>query len=89
MREEKITFEAVIRRVPDIDGAYVDIPFDVETVFGKKWVKVHVLFDTVPYDGSIVRMRTPGHILGMRRDIRKALGKQPGDTVQVTVWERE
>ena len=34
-------FTAVIRKVPDIDGAYVEIPFDVREEFGKGRVKVH------------------------------------------------
>lgn len=81
-------FDAVIRKVPDIDGAYVEIPFDVRQVFSKGRVKVHAAFDGVPYDGSIVRMGTPGHILGLRKDIRRQIGKQPGDIVHVTVQER-
>ena len=38
-------FDAVIQKVPDIDGAYVNIPFDVKKEFGKGRVKVHVDFD--------------------------------------------
>ena len=82
-------FDATIQKVPDIDGAYVEIPFDVREIFGKGRVKVHATFDGVPYDGSLVRMGAPGHILGVRKDIRAQLGKQPGDTVTVTVQERE
>lgn len=81
-------FDAVIRKVPDLDGAYVEIPFDVRQVFGRGRVKVHATFDGAPYDGSLVRMGTPGHILGLRKDIRAKIGKQPGDTVHVTVRER-
>ncbi len=82
-------FSAVIRKVPQIDGAYVEIPFDVRAVFGKGRVKVRATFDGVPYDGSLVRMGTPGHILGIRKDIRAQIGKQTGDTVRVTIQERE
>ncbi|WP_295583078.1 DUF1905 domain-containing protein [uncultured Oscillibacter sp.] len=82
-------FSAVIRKVPQIDGAYVEIPFDVRAVFGKGRVKVRATFDGVPYDGSLVRMGTPGHILGIRKDIRAKIGKQPGDAVRVTLRERE
>ena len=78
-------FTAVIRKVPDIDGAYVEIPFDVREEFGKGRVKVHATFDGVGYDGSLVRMGTPCHILGLRKDIRARIGKQPGDTVTVTL----
>ena len=57
-------FDAVIRKVPDIDGAYVEFPHDVQALFGKGRVKVAATFDGVPYAGSLVRMGTPGHIPG-------------------------
>lgn len=81
-------FDAVIRKVPDQDGAYVEIPFDVKAAFGKGRVPVRATFDGCPYDGSLVRMGTPCHIIGIRRDIRAAIAKQPGDTVHVTLQER-
>ena len=81
-------FTAVIRKVPDIDGAYVEIPFDVREEFGTGRVKVHATFDGVGYDGSLVRMGTPCHILGLRKDIRTRIGKQPGDTIAVRLQER-
>ena len=46
-------------------------------LFGKGRVQVAATFDGVPYAGSLVRMGTPGHILGMRKDIRAQIGKQP------------
>ncbi len=33
----------------------------------------------------LVRMGTPCHIIGIRMDIRARIGKQPGDTVKVTM----
>jgi|GEM_PF-185222 len=81
-------FDAVIRKNPDMDAAYVEIPFDVEAAYGRKRVPVHATFDGVPYNGQLVRMGTPGHILGIRKDIRAAIGKQAGDTVCVTLRER-
>lgn len=81
-------FDAEIKKVPDIDGAYVEIPFDVKEEFGKGRVKVHATFDGVEYDGSLVRMKTPCHIIGIRKDIRAQIGKQPGDQVHVTLRER-
>ena len=89
MRTIKQEFTAVIKKVPDIDGAYVEIPFDVKAVFGKGRVKVHATFDGEPYDGSLVRMGTPCHIIGIRKDIRAKIGKQAGDTVRITVEERK
>ncbi|MCI9273424.1 MAG: DUF1905 domain-containing protein [Clostridiales bacterium] len=82
-------FTAVIQKVPDIDGAYVEIPFDVKKEFGKGRVPVLAHFDGVPYEGSLVKMGTPCHILGLRKEIRRKIGKQPGDLVEVTVQERE
>lgn len=87
---ERYEFEAQIKKVPDIDGAYIEIPFDVKAVFGKGRVKVHVIFDkSFSYDGSLVRMKTPCHILGVRKDLRRLIGKQPGDIINVCLWERE
>lgn len=82
-------FDAVIRKVPDIDGAYVEFPYDVKKEFGKGRVKVYATFDGAPYEGSLVRMGTPGHIIGLRKDIRAQIAKQPGDSVHVTIRERE
>lgn len=82
-------FIAIIKKVPDIDGAYVEIPFDVKEEFGKGRVLVHATFDGEPYDGQLVRMGTPCHIIGLRKDIRSKIRKQSGDSVYVTLHERE
>ena len=76
-------------------GAYVMFPYDVRAEFGKGRVKVHAAFDGEPYDGSIVNMgvKNPDgsvcYILGILKDIRKKIGKQPGDTVRVVIKEQE
>ena len=75
-------------------GAYVPFPYDLRAEFGKGRVKVHATFDGEPYDGSIVNMgvkNTDGsvcYIIGILKDIRAKIGKQPGDTVRVTIKER-
>jgi hypothetical protein len=84
-------FDAIIHKVPDIDGAYVVFPYDLKAMFGKGRVKVHATFDGVPYEGSIVNMGTKredgsvAYIVGLRKDIRLKIGKQVGDTVHVTI----
>ncbi len=83
-----IAFDALIHKVPDLDGAYVEIPFDVKAVYGKGRMPMHATFDGHPYDGSLVRMGTPCYILGLRKDIRAAINKQPGDQVHVTLRPR-
>lgn len=89
MNDKVYEFDATLIKVPDIDGAYIEFPYDVKEEFGKGRVKVSATFDGIPYDGSLVRMKTLGHILGVRKDIREKIGKQPGDVVHVTVMERE
>jgi len=81
-------FEAEIKKVPDIDGAYIEIPFDVKAEFGKGRVPVRATFDGEPYEESLIKMGTPCHILGIRKDIRVKIGKQPGEIVKVTIEER-
>ena len=87
-------FEAVIQKVPDQDGAYIAVPFDIKEVFGKGRLPVHATFDCEPYDGSIVNMgvKKPDgsicYIIGIRKDIRAKIGKQPGDSIKVTIEER-
>ncbi|NLD82547.1 MAG: DUF1905 domain-containing protein [Clostridiales bacterium] len=82
-------FDAVILKNPDMDAAYVEIPFDVKAAYGKGRVSVHATFDGFPYDGQLVRMGTPCHLIGIRKEIRQKIGKQPGDTVHVTLRERK
>ncbi len=80
-------FKSLIKKVDGIDGAYVEFPYDVRTLFGKGRVKVRATFDGVEYFGSLVRMKTPGHIIGLRKDIRAQIGKGPGDVIDVTIEE--
>ena len=85
---DRMEFDVLIVKNPDMDAAYVEIPFDVKAVYGRGRVPIHAEFDGEPYDGQLVRMGTPCHILGIRKDIRAKIGKQPGDTVHVILRER-
>ncbi len=89
MNEKTYSFKAVILKNPDMDAAYIEFPYDVRKEFGKGRVKVHALFDSYPYEGSLVRMGTDCHIIGIRKDIRKVIGKTFGDTITVEIRERE
>ena len=84
-----LEFDAVILQNEDMDAAYVKVPFDIKAMFGKGRLSVHAIFDGVPYDGQIVKMGTPCYTIGVRKDIRKQMGKSFGDTVHVTFYERE
>ena len=87
-------FDAIIQKVPDQDGAYIAVPFDIKAEFGKGRLSVHATFDGEPYDGSIVNMGVKNadgsvcYIIGVRKDIRAKIGKQAGDSVRVTIRER-
>ena len=76
-------------------GAYVAFPYDIRTEFGKGRIKVHAAFDGEPYEGSIVNMglKNPDgsvcYIIGILKEIRTKIGKQTGDTVNVTIRERK
>jgi len=91
---KKYELDAIIQKVPDQDAAFIAVPFDIKTEFGKGRVKVYATFDGVSYEGSIVNMgvKNPDgsicYIIGVRKDIRAQIGKQPGDSVFVTIVER-
>jgi citrate lyase gamma subunit len=81
-------FTATIIQNQNMDAGYIEVPFDVEKEFGKKRVLVEATFDGYKYLGQLVRMQTKCHIIGIRKDIRKAINKTFGDTIQVTIKER-
>lgn len=68
-------------------GMYVIVPFDVEVEYGKKRVKIIAKIETEIYQGSLVRMGSPDHILLIRKDIREKIGKTVGDIVNIEVEE--
>jgi hypothetical protein len=84
-----LEFDAVILQNGNMDAAYLEVPFDIKALFGKGRLLVHATFDGVPYDGQIVKMGTPCFIIGLRKDMRKQIGKSFGDTIHVTFVERD
>ena len=82
-------FEAVLLQNGEMDAAYVVVPVDIRAVYGKGRLPVSATFDGVPYEGQVVRMGTPDYIIGVRKDIRRKIGKTFGDTVAVTIRPRE
>lgn len=94
VKEQKYEYTATIQPA-DRGGAYVAFPYDIRAEFGKGRVKVHATFDGEPYDGSIVNMGATNpdgsvcYIIGILKAIRAKIGKQPGDSVTITIQERE
>jgi hypothetical protein len=87
-------FTAEIKKVPDIDGAYMVFPYNLRKEFGKGRLQVYAQFDGEHYDGSIVNMGLKNddgsvcYILGILKEIRKKINKQAGDTINVKITER-
>lgn len=77
-------YDEVIHETPDNGGAYVVFPWNIREVFGKGRVKVHAIFDGIPYDGSIVNMGVKDsqgnicYVIGVLKSIREKLGKKDG-----------
>lgn len=80
----KQEFTATMLAAEGIDGAYVEVPFDVQAVFGAKRVKVKAWFDNVLYRGSIVRMDGK-YVIGITKALRAQIGKGAGSSVKVVV----
>jgi len=95
MNEKIYEYEAMIQSSAiGNGGAYVPFPYDIKAEFGKGRVKVYATFDGEPYNGSIVNMGVKNddgsvcYIIGILKDIRTKIGKQPGDLIKVTVREK-
>ena len=96
MSAKKYEYDAVIRSADNSrGGAYVPFPYDIRAEFGKGRVKVHATFDGEPYEGSVVNMgvKNPDgsvcYIIGILKYIRTKIGKQIGDSVRITIQERD
>lgn len=82
-------FEAIIKEIPEKNGAYIEIPFDVQKEFGTKRVKVKAKFDGIDYRGSIVSMGGGTYIIGILKSIRKEINKEAGDKIFVEIEKDE
>ena len=71
-----------------VDSGYIEFPYDAAKEFGRKGpIKVKAYFDGFEYRGSLVKMGHPCHIIGLNKKVRDAIGKGPGDTVDVVIIE--
>ena len=81
-----LEFEGILNGMEGMESLSIDFPYDVFELYGVKGqVKVKITYDGVPYQGSLAKMGTNCHWLLVRKDIRKLIGKNAGDTVKVTV----
>jgi len=82
---KKVSFDAVIQQHGNMNAGYVIFPYSVQELYGVKGqVKVKAVFDgKVTYRGSLAKMNSPHHMLGLTQAIRKELGKDIGEMVHV------
>jgi hypothetical protein len=83
---EKYRFTAVIEKHPDLDASYLTVPLNVPEIFGTKGqVKVKIWVEGYEFRGLLSPMGGACHLLGIRKEIRTAIGKTFGDLVDVTL----
>ncbi|WP_079243793.1 YdeI/OmpD-associated family protein [Chryseobacterium indologenes] len=89
MKLNPIEFIAIIQQNGEMNAAFVEFPFSTEELFHTKGqVKIKALFDDkIEYRGSLVKMKSDCHILGLTQKVRKMLGKTFGDKVSVALTE--
>ncbi|CEN85537.1 Uncharacterized protein conserved in bacteria [[Clostridium] sordellii] len=82
-------FEATIKKIPDKDATFIEIPFNVEKELGAKSAKVKAKFDGINYRGSIVSMGNGCYMIGVTKAIRKEIGKDAGENLLVEIEKDE
>ena len=83
-KQTKQTFETVLNKHEKLDATGIDIPFDVEEVFGTKRVPVKAVINGAEYRGSIVWMGGK-YVLGIPKAFREKARIAAGDHIVVTI----
>jgi hypothetical protein len=81
------TVESFVAEIVAVEraGALVTVPAAVvDALGGGGRIKVRATFDDHEYQGSVVTMGGAA-VIGVRKDVQRAIGKGPGDSVTVTL----
>lgn len=81
---DKQTFSSVLTKHDKLDATGIEIPFDVEAVFGAKRVPVKAVINGAEYRGSIARM-SGKYMLGIPKEFRERAGVAAGDNIVITI----